>query len=158
MALSERLLPRIGLFPRISLRRTPDTSIPLAARPELQSGKKGYLIITALHSPDNPNTAFSLGNIPETLTVKPLDLNPDNPGSTDFVVYSPQIADVVPEPFNISDKLPREAAIKDASERANILQRRYGFTETLLREYPNRVILIGIRRPATLSSPVAGTS
>ncbi len=158
MTLSERLLPRrIDLFPRIGLRRTPDANIPLAARPELQPGKKGYLIIAAPIDPLNPESTAFLDSIPEGLLVKRLDINPSEPRSTDYVIYNPSVAQVVTERFSISDKLPRKGAVGDANTRADIL-RRAGYKDTIQREYPHGIILIATRRPATLSSPADRTS
>lgn len=156
MTFPERLLPRIDLFPRIGLRRTPDTNIPLAARPELQPGNKGYLIVTAPIDPPNPQSTAFLDNIPGGLLAKPLDVNPSEPKSTDYLIYNPSVAEVVIERFSISDKLPRKGAVGDANTRADIL-RRAGYKDTIQREYPHRIILITSRRPATLSSPADDT-
>lgn len=156
MTFPERLLPRMDLFPRLGLRRIPDANIPLIARPELQPGNKGYLIVTAPIDPPNPQSAAFLDNISGVLLAKPLDVNPSEPKSTDYVIYNPSVAEVVIERFSISDKLPRKGAVDDANTRADIL-RRAGYRNTLQREYPHRIILIAARRPATLSCPADDT-
>ena len=158
MAFPEGLLQRrIGLLPRIGMRKTPDLSVPLTARPELQVKGKGYLYLTTAHAPDNPTQASALGTLPEMLKIKALDVNPKDPNLTDFIIWDPTAVDVQITSFS---RLSNSVEVQERI-RGDYLWK-HGYKDIKRHTYPDRLVQVAIRKPArlaaTLSSPAVDTS
>lgn len=140
MALPDAL-ERRGIVQRV-LRR-PESVVPLAQRPELQKGGKGYLYITALHNPDDPTSTSSLGVFPKALKITDLAPSLRNTTLTDFVVWNPELVDLQPTKFARKSN----AAKVYAESRRDYLSKR-GYNDISLHTYPDRFVQIAVRRPA----------